>query len=777
MKKSDNSLVGQAKIISGGVHGGGWTTSIRIADDGWSVCRNDTETGGIRGPIADRWTQLHRFAENVPYADFLFRGAPGWIYDVDICKSDSTRIVMASKGRVYKSSDRGATFAKLAAFKSGNVDTTLTFQPDHNARLGGNQVRIDPVNKDYFAIGHPVDGGYVTTDGGTTIAIPASLPAPINSGNERRGVHWAFDRSTSNGTACQTVYCLITGRGVYRSTTGLGGAFTLLSGGPTKASSMEAANGQLFVCGESTNGDSTLYRYNGSWSTPTSGGNPVTGMALAIKPDDPAKIICMTIGGGMHYSSNGGSTWTFYDYPGVDASGPGGECPWLNVTGLFYISTGAIAWDARVGVNDLVLACGIGTFRMANPPRTSAGQKFVDNSRGIKQMLLKNAIVTPKGTLFIVGEDRPLWRFGRGKYTVEATGHGPNYDYAIRHGGDIDFAPEDENYVVGTYDNGGNNPNFGISTDNGRTWVEPNTAPYFTRPDGNVVRLAAGNIAVTGIGQFIWAGTSQGPLKRYDNGSYSDPVFRDESNNLLDMSNAIWHNAYQLRRKCLVSDKAFPGRALIYFAGIRMADGQPPNSPLDYTSMLGRAGLYETLDHGATFKRIRTGNFLGQSTDFFAFKLRMVPGNGNHLFVAIGNVDSSGDPPVSNDPCLYFSSNVGAGMTVTTMTGFREVEDVAFTPRATNRIYPRINVKGWRTVNGVVTHGIYYSDDFNPASPLAATWTLRTIGFEGQLGGDFTLAGDMGSYPGLVAVPNNGGFYADEYGSPTADRPYRVRAS
>lgn len=773
MKLSNNSLVGSPKMLSGGVHGGGWTTSIRIADDGWAVCRNDTETGGIRGPSEAKWKQLRRYADNVPYSDFLFRGAPGWIYDVDICKSDSTRIIMATKGLIYKSGDRGVSFTKLTSFKGGDVDATLTFQPDHDARLGGNQVRIDPVNKDHFAVGHPIDGGYITTNGGTSIAIPASLPAPINSGDERRGVHWAFDRSTSNGTACQTVYCCISGRGVYRSTTGLGGTWTLLAGSPTKASSMEAGGGRLFVVGESKNGDSQLFQWDGATFTQPSG---VTGTALAMDPADPLKVICMRIGGGQFYTSNGGANWQLHDVLG-EKSGPGGETPWLSVTGLAYIATGAIAWERRTGVNRLVLACGIGIFDLDNPPMTSSAQKYIDRSRGIRQMLLKSATVTPKGTLFIVGEDRPLWRFERGKYTVEATGHGPNYDYAIRHGGDIDFAPEDENYVVGTYDNGGNNPNFAISTGNGKTWVEPNTAPYFTRPDGQEVRLAAGNIAVTGVNKFIWAGTSQGPLMRYDNGTYSTPVFRDESNNIVDMSKAIWHNSYQLRRKCLVSDKSTPGRALIYFAGIRMAEGQPPNSPLDYASMLGRAGVYETLDHGANFKRIRAGNFLGQSTDFFTLKLRMVPGNPTHMFVAIGNVDSGGEPPVSTDPCLYFSSNVGAGMTVTNMTGFREVEDVAFTPRAANRIYPRINVKGWRTVNGTVTHGIYYSDDFNPASPLSATWVLRANGPDGWLGGDFTLAGDMGSYPGLVIIPNNGGFYVDEYGSAAADRPYRVRAS
>lgn len=770
MKLSNNSKVGQPTVLSGGVHGGGWTTSIRIADDGWSVCRNDTETGGIRGPSDTRWTQLHRWSENVPYADFKFRGLPAWIYDVDVCKSDSTRIVMSSKGRVYKSSDRGATFTKLSAFKSGNPDTTLTFMPEGDARLGGNQVRIDPVNKDHFAIGHPVDGGYVTTNGGTSIAIPASLPAPINGTNQRRGVHWAFDRSTSNGTACQTVYCMIAGRGVYRSTTGLGGTWTLLSGGPLYASSMEAAGGKLFVCGEGIATDTQLFVWSGSAWTQPSG---VTGMALAVDPASANNIICQRIGGGQFYSSNAGANWTLYSFDNNKAGG-NGECPWLNVTGLFFVATGAIAWERRTGVNRLVLACGIGIFDLDNPPMTVDTQKYVDRSMGIKQLLLKNAIISPKGTLFVVGEDRPIWRFERGKYHVEATGHGPNYDYALRHGGDVDFAPEDENFVVATYDQGAfAAPTFALSYDNGKSWVEPNTAPSATRADGVSIRMAAGNVAVTGVNKFIWFGTFGGPLRRWDNGTYSTPVFRNESNAVIDMSGAIWHWDYTMRKKAVVSDKTTPGRALIWSPGFKLSAGGA------LTQDASLLGIFLTTDHGANFARIYNTDFLGGNTAFFSFKLRLNPLNGNHLFVVLGNIDPpvDADPPITTDTSVYFSSNVGPGMTFTNMTGFREVEDVAFTPRPSNRTYPRINVKGWRQLAGVWTTGVWYSDDFNPASPLSATWTLRTNGPEGRLDGDTTLAGDMGAFPGLVIVGKSGGFYFDAYASAGATRPYRVRAS
>jgi hypothetical protein len=95
------------------------------------------------------------------------------------------------------------------------------------------------------------------------------------------------------------------------------------------------------------------------------------------------------------------------------------------------------------------------------------------------------------------------------------------------------------------------------------------------------------------------------------------------------------------------------------------------------------------------------------------------------MFWVCGNVGGYPDPP-SAHPLICFSTD--KGVTLAGVAGFREVEDIAFTTRRSNRFCPRLNVKGWRTVRSTLTYGIWASDDFNPASPTGATWSLLTSG-------------------------------------------------
>ncbi len=779
MQTAPNSgiFIGTFTALNGGVSGGGVTSSIRIADDLRKVNRNDTETQYFREPDGDKWINAFRLGENIPANDTIWQSVYNfsWCYDVDICATNSDIGVMAKNGHLYITSNFFDSVTRLTTFKSGALDSGLSHYPHHAARAGGSYIRIDPVNPDRIAVGHPLDGGYISLDrGATAFTQPGTLPAPINydisgfPGGSRIGVQWAFDRSSASGGSCQTVYALVGGRQVYRATTGLGGAWTGI-GGPDICTALEARGGRLYVVGTPDLADGQLWVWNGTtWAQPTG----ITGRTVCTDPLDPLKVIVCTEGGAQHYSTDGGVNWITYSIAGEAVAD---DSPWLENTNLGYFGICTSQWEHHGAVNRLWVSTGLGVFYFDNPPRTALGQKYVSHNLGIKQMLLKNGVVKEDGTMFCVGEDRPIWRYPVGQWHVEAEGHGPNYDFPLRHGGDIDWWG---NYIVAVYSpgSGGPQPNFAVSNDNGVNWVEGVQAQsdYF----GDIAApMIAGNLAVTGEGKFIWASSQGGQIKYTlnDGEDFDDPVFRHTPGGpIIDMTDAAWHHNFTFRRKILASDKSLEGHALAWCSGYRR-----DNYSLVYPDW---QGVWETFDHGANWLRIRATVWLGAGPDAFHCKFKFIPGSSTNVFWATGSNHGppdvvTGFPTVVMDQGLYFSTDKGA--TKTTITGFGEATDVTFSRNPSGGSMPRINVWGWRDLAGTVTLGLWTSDNFNAASPNAATWVYRCGPPEGRFDGDgnFTIAGHPNFWP-VVITPPSGGFYVyDEESNVEPGKPYRIRAS
>lgn len=285
-RKTDNTFAGNFGWANGGAGGGGFTCGVDIADDGTAVCRTDCgNIGGIRKPNDTAWTQLFRWGENVSTAHYLFKPAIPFIYEATISATNSNKVLCSATGRMWLTKDGGASQVLLTGFKSGIQDPT--FIHDHDNRAGGRRAAIDPNNENIFAVGHPVDGFYYSLDEGATWTLHPDIPAPINSGTSRRGVHMVFHRDSLAGGRSAMIDVVVTGRGVYRFTNGLNSTPTLLANGPTNGTDLAAGgNGRLYVCGNGGD-DGQLWLYNGSsWSQPTNGGGPVTGMSVCVKQGD-----------------------------------------------------------------------------------------------------------------------------------------------------------------------------------------------------------------------------------------------------------------------------------------------------------------------------------------------------------------------------------------------------------------------------------------------------------------------------------------------------------
>lgn len=739
---------GTSIISAGGLDGGGQVTGLNIADDGWMVCRNDTDTANIRGPLAAAWDLAFRWGDNVSVNDYTFKNPQPYVYEICFAPTDSTIVWAVAYGFLFKSTDRTVTWLKSTTFKGGAFDRTQGWvdAPGY-PKLAGQHMAVDPSEKNIVGVGHPVDGLYYTTNGGTSWTLHPSIPTPINVGVERRGINIAFDVSTISAGKAQTVVVNVPGRGVYRSTTGLSGNFSLINaiGAPPNgwAQDLAAAGGRVFMIGDCSGNNTQLYIAVGTtWSQPAG----ISGTSVECRRGTPATVLAMGGGGDMFFSTDSGENWSTYD--NIDCTYTATDVPWVGETAAAFLGLGQFRWHPKL--NRIIIATGIGAFIFDNVPRTSTSQQYQSISLGIRQMLVMDVVVTPTGRVLLPCQDRPLFQFTRANATTQASSHGPNYTDVIRHGNGVDFAADDENYQVLTYIRGGTTENtIMISRDAGVTW----DAPRGTTPSFQGSKIAGGNVAVGNKGNIVWCPTSKAPMYyTLDHGAtWAQPTFGGD----VDMTGVVWHHAYFLRRKILWADKSNPGRFLAYCPGL---DGS--NSVAD----LAVSGLWESTNGGANWTRVRSTRFETYGADYWGGKLRPVPGRPDHLFWVRGNINSYPQPPSPDG--LWFSSD--KGRTTKTMPGFLEVEDIGMGKSSVDGSYPRLMVRGWRggrtprNLGGTAVLATWESNDFNPARPTDATWTQHLVNPGWRIDENALVVGDMNQSGRFYHVASGGGFFVDD---------------
>lgn len=706
---------------TGGIHGGGYCGGMStIADDGTIGVTTDCGgIGGFREGGSDTFKQILRFGDNIPASESVFKGESEFYYGVDLCASTPTVRATTRFGRLFRTlngGQAGEAWTRVSGYNSGNYDTTLTWRPDADARYHGEYLRIDPVNPDIVLLGHPINGAFLSANFTTTatFAQPASLPTPLNTGSERYGTQFAFDRSTASGGKCQTVYAFVAGRGIYRSTTGADGTFTQISDTITKIRDMQAVGGRLYVTDFTTvvadNGRIRWYD-GGTWSVAS---DSYVATTIAVKPDNKLYAGGLRTGGGIHHTTDGGTSWTTTDLAfSMNAT----RDPWLGTANTGYLSPGTLRWEVRTGVNRWWVSTGVGVAYFDNPPRTSSGQKWTHAAHGIQQLILMNGMFASDGTFHVAGQDKAHWRFLPGKLNTEPT---QVWDATapLVQANDVATSPANPNLVVMTVRLGaGGSPIPGLwkSTQGGApgTWSGVTGAGT---TDQN------GNIAMSSDTNWVWAPTSNAAVRYTANGgtSFTNSNFRaTEGGAVIDMSLARIHNVYTDRRKILVPVEGQTGHFLIYVAGHPVHDGAAPD-------LLVR-GVYKSTDGGANFIRTRNSRFTGNSNvDYYNGHIVTVPDQPNHYFWAAGAAGGPANPSGGSLPSgesVYFSSD--QLVTTTALPGFQEAESIAVGAKlSTSQAYGTLYVSGWRQVSSVWTLGIWISTNFDPANLATATWTL-----------------------------------------------------
>lgn len=674
---------------------GGYMTGGDVADDGTVVARTDEKVGYILEPGEVQWRELMRFGENVQQADLAFPVGFGTdtshCMEVAICATNSNVIYQAWHGRVWKTTNKTASWVATAFPFSGTLHAAT-------ARIGFRRMAVDPVNPDVVGLGHPLDGFYYTVDGGNTWVLHPDLPIPTSIA----GVQVAFDRSSAVvGGRTQTVIVHVTGHGMYRSTTGITGTFTLMSGSPTAVGYVLAANGKIYTSG------TTFTRFDGAaWTTLA-----MNLRSIARHPSVANVIYAINSAGDMSISVNDGVSWaSLCTTAAMSIISP--DIPWLAKTRVFtadavpaFAKVSDCSWMHFLPGDKMLLLNGIGAVMFDTMPVT-ANQPVSGYhvSQGIENIVGAELTIAPNGRLHATCHDRGYFCFdvsAAGRKLYPADNH---FDGRFQHGHGVDWAIDDPNYVVAVYQVGP--VKITTSSDGGRTM---NAVAGALPTLSNGQAFTGGNVACSNAGNFIWAPNSAGAAganygriawTKDGGASFGYATFAGGS------SEAPWLNSYLLARQVLAADKSVPGRFYAYHSGISTSD---PN-----------AGLWRSDDGGENFYKTRSGAIIGYGTDFWNGKLRLVGhGKPGHMFWCPGGVGSVFDTPTTG--LINFSSDEFATVNIT-MPGWFEPDDVAVGANLPGAAYPAVYVYGARAAD-MKARGLYRCLDFNPAT-ANGTWTL-----------------------------------------------------
>lgn len=719
------------------IGGGGFVTGFGISNNGATkVCGMDVFNCYRFATGDTEWKELFT-AASLPAGEWSISAGSKTdgtgCYAVKVAPNDPTRIYATYNARWYVSSDTGATFTRSSGLGYLNMLANSGAQ-----RTWNNKMAVDPQNASIAMLGTMGDGIYVTTDAlATTPTAVTGIAAGATSGGVATPHLVACDPNSSvSGGAKQTWYITCYGTGVYQSTTGPLGTYSLMSGSPLNVTHMICdAAGNLWCV--DTTASKNLFKWNGTtWAQITSMASAQIS-AIAVEPGDTNNIVLTTVDGFLQHSTDGAATWVggagaqwFDTYPApIGREIVADKIPWLGVSpGLGFPSD--IRFDPSQ-TNKLYMSHGLGVC-YSTPPATFTRWTWTDMTHGIEE-LVGNYVLNPPGGLttapIFCTWDKMMWVnndldvFPSGLKGPSGSGlsHTWQVDYAI---GNPDFLVTITNYQ---------DERTAYSTDRGLTWTKfTNQHPQGNGEGGS---LAVGAKGVGGGVNVIWIPSNN--LKA---------VYRKSTDLITDPWRYLafpgyasgfgnWINARYIRRYIITADKENPGT----FYTIVNSFNQPSGS-LDLTMR----GVWKTTDEGDNWTRVYSGylDSEGGSFDFWHGILQCVPGKPGELFYTPGRDYASGRLKRSTD----------GGVTWNAVANVFHCRNFGFGKAAPGSSYPTIFVEA--TISSV--YGFFMSVDNCATWTNLSTYPLNRIDNVNGLFGDMNI---FGRY--YIAYSGSGFIYGD----------------
>jgi hypothetical protein len=297
---------------------GGYVTYVNFANDGWKMAGGDQWGCWIRGPNAPTWTLLLT-SNLLPAGEFgparpsnpTFTGDNDGSYCGAIAPNDSSRGYFAYNAFLFKVT--GLSTSPVITKMAGGPWRMMPGSGAYTARTWQTKISIDPQNKDVFLIGTEEDKVLCCTDGTTITAIAVPANATLPSGSYTPHLVACDPSSPVSGGIKQKWIYTVYGTGIYQSTTGPNGTYSLLTGSPTKPRAvLFDAAGNLWALQDGESSSGNIYKKTPAGSFAKNPITPLTSMecaSLAVDPQDTNQISCMDIGGNLIRSNDGGANW------------------------------------------------------------------------------------------------------------------------------------------------------------------------------------------------------------------------------------------------------------------------------------------------------------------------------------------------------------------------------------------------------------------------------------------------------------------------------------
>lgn len=628
------------------VGGGGQLTSIDIqCDQGVGQCNNSgtttkvirTDTYGayvwrtngtcdinIPSPCWQQVVSVNSLPSGDPIAAFnaCANGKYCAPYEIRIAPSNTNVAYMYLRDSLYRTSNLN-TSGTVTWVKTAFASATAT--PEGNTKFFGPFLAIDPQNANAIVVGTPSGNAFYTIDGGTTFnTITLGSACTITTvGTQGGGYNFAYDLNSSvSGGLTQGIYLSCYGTGVYYSSTGPSGTFSLLNsaGMPTLPKQIKTSPaGLLYVI--ATN---NVYLYTaGAWTNILDGtAKTIASASIAIDPNNQTHLL--VAGGastpGFYYATDSATSPTWGNRISAKTR-TANDVPWLANT-----NTGTSVADVNFDpsqTNTVVIADGIGMWTIVPNLLGNCGNycyAWTSITAGIEQLVTNWMISPPGGNPIGSAWDRALWTFTN--LNVYPSNHGPDYAQTILHGWSTDYAPNSSYIFDFSYGGSSANNPTGYSTNGGgdggppsEDWTTFTAQPSPQAFPGDIAALSTTNVAIltnqSGLVGKIFISTDGGVTWPQMTACAGVPSTGASGwgSNLGDDTNR--HN--------LTADKTGNN----YYA-------------FNYST---QPGVYKISADGLTCTRMTTTHFDASSADGYAVMMRTVPGVAGHLFFTAGPQD------------------------------------------------------------------------------------------------------------------------------------------
>jgi hypothetical protein len=661
------------------IGGGGFVTGGTVAADGTKFFRTDTSGCYVYDDTTGHFSRV--VPRNLPAGvNVAWNG--GGCFEAMIAGSNSQILYAAYNNAVYRSGDRGATFATA-------TKTDFAFDSNSgNLRTLERHGQVDPHNPDHVIFGDTV-ALYRTTDGGRTWSKPLGLPAAASFNGDTAGFSGiAFNPKAARVGGLTSEVIVSTGGRFFRSTDE-GASFTEIStGGPTgepRAAEFDG-KGRYFTSLDPKG----LWVWQNGWTDLHSPDQGDTTFFIDPQNDDH---IVVNNGFNVPFASstNAGGTWSGANWAQVNQASVDGIA-WHGTNPHYYPAN--ILVDAAhstvwmPGGNQGVASFTLASLYGAGPYTAQMHGVGVEN-------ICANVIVAPKGSkkLHVAVWDESYGQLDRDNVTYPSVFNNIPGNFGPSWG--LDVSREDPKFLA-RWLSTSKFAQSGWTDDDGVTWH-----PFATLPagvtdietqwgyGGTVAYSGKDNIIIVSSNTNNATGSPRMPYYTLDRGATWKPVTLPTG--AWTLANiAQLHFAYYLNREILVADHATLGR--FYFLVMS------PDASI--------RGVYATSDGGATWTLTHTD----LPTGFWGFNAHLESPVANHLWMGGGDEGRTGAP--GSGP-LYRSTD--GGVTFTALPDVLTPIKFAFGAPAHPGGYPVLFMQGYYKGKA----GVWMSPDADKPSP---TW-------------------------------------------------------